>query len=156
MTKMTNVTTGRQYSTICQLSHSTDDMVFSSTSDLSRLRRERQLEIDDDLWDRRKEEEEIELARRKAEEEVARANEPRQPLIQPLKLQKTKPEQPQQQGAAARPSIPFPPIKVEPAPPIEKEPGMESPTGELYKECLQTNIAAFCQYGHLNYYLRSK
>ena len=106
-------------------------MVIGSGGDLSRLRRERQMEIDDDVWDRRKEEEEIETARKKAEEEAAKANEPRQPLIQPLKLQRAKAEQPQQQAAAKASAVPFPPIKVEPAPPVDKEPGVGSPVGEL-------------------------
>ena len=99
-----------------------------------RLRRERQMEIEDDLWDKRKQEEEMEIARRKAEEEEAKANEPRQPLIQPLKLQtaKAKAEQLQPQAVAVKPApaVPFPPIKVEAAPPVEKEPGVTSPVGK--------------------------
>ncbi|XP_062503056.1 RNA-binding protein 25-like isoform X2 [Corticium candelabrum] len=108
-----------------------DDKRYYSSSDMFRLRRERQMEIEDDLWDKRKQEEEMEIARRKAEEEEAKANEPRQPLIQPLKLQtaKAKAEQLQPQAVAVKPApaVPFPPIKVEAAPPVEKEPGVTSP-----------------------------
>jgi RNA-binding protein 25 len=117
-----------------------DDKRYYSGGDLSRLKRERQMEIDDDVWDRRKEEEEIEAARKKAEEEAAKANEPRQPLIQPLKLQRTKTEQLQPQ--AAKPSaVPFPPIKVEPAPPVDKEPGVGSPVGKLCNRALMVSSA---------------